>query len=72
MKKLYHFGILFLALLVLSPVMGNNDTLEAEEDEVLLVSKRKWLGVAITTDSTPMCPVSFKKEMAGNLGLHCF
>ena len=45
MNKLYHFGVLLLALLVFSPAAGRNDTPNTTEDEVLIVSKRKWIGI---------------------------
>ena len=45
MKKFYHYGILLLALLVFIPATGSGDLLDPPEEEVLLLSKRKWVGV---------------------------
>ena len=45
MKKLYQYGVLLLALLVFVPATGNNDLSNPPEEEVLLPSKRKWVGV---------------------------
>ena len=45
MKKLYHYGVLLLALLVFIPATGRNDIPHNSEDEILMVSKRKWIGI---------------------------
>ena len=45
MKKLYHYCVLLFALLVLMPALGSNDKSPSPEAEVLLLSKRKWIGI---------------------------
>ncbi len=45
MKKFYHYGVLLLALLVFVPATGYDNLTNPPEEEVLLLSKRKWVGV---------------------------
>ncbi len=45
MKKFYHYGVLLLALLVFVPATGYDNLSNPPEEEVLLLSKRKWVGV---------------------------
>ena len=45
MKKFYHYGVLLLALLVFVPATGYDNLTNPPEEEILLLSKRKWVGV---------------------------
>ncbi|MCE2612835.1 hypothetical protein LVD13_07620 [Flavobacteriaceae bacterium D16] len=45
MKKLYQNTVFLLALLFLIPALGRNDYPQAEELEIHILSKKKWVGV---------------------------
>ncbi|MCX2720593.1 hypothetical protein [Lentiprolixibacter aurantiacus] len=45
MKKLFHFGVLLLALLVFVPAAGRNDIPDTAENDIPIISKKKWVGI---------------------------